>query len=171
MRNIFYKKLTSELTEIKLIEGGFSINKPFRAKPKLFDWKKINSVQFSENWNEVVFEKVGKKIGLKNNYIGWYEFIQNVPTKFKEFDFDYVSELMNSLKTCRVCGIIAVRENECIVCKTTTWNNEMIENETEYIKSKQSELYSKLIKNGIEIKKLAEPEHGFKADKNWELHI
>lgn len=171
MRNIFYKKLTSELTEIKLTESGFSINEPFGAKPKLFDWKEINSVQFSENRNEIIFEKADKKIGLKNNNIGWYEFIQNVPTRFKEFDFNYASEFMNSLKPCGVCGIVAVRENECIVCETITWNNEVAENEIEYIKSKQSELYSELIKDGIEIKKVAEPEHGFKADKNWKLYI
>jgi hypothetical protein len=171
MRNIFYKNLTSELTEIKLTESGFSINEPFGAKPKLFDWKEINSVQFSENRNEVIFEKADKKIGLKNNNIGWYEFIQNVPTRFKEFDFYYVSEFMNSLKPCGVCGIVAVREDVCIVCETIIWNNEVVENEIEYIKSKQSELYSELIKDGIEIKKVAKPEHGFKADKNWKLYI
>ena len=61
MRNVFYKKMTSEITEIKLTESGFSINEPFGAKPKLFDWEEINSVQFSENWNEVIFEKAEKK--------------------------------------------------------------------------------------------------------------
>ncbi len=171
IRNIFCKKLTLELTEIKLIENGFSIKEPFGAKPKLFNWKEINSIQFSENKDEIIFKKANKKFILKNYNIGWYEFIQNVPTRFKEFDFNYVSEFVHSLKPCKVCGIIAVKENECIVCETTTWNNKIIENEIEYIKSKQSELYSELVKEKIEIKKVAEPEHGFKSDKNWKLYI
>ena len=78
---------------------------------------------------------------------------------------------MISLEPCAICGIIAVKENKCIVCETTTWNNEMHEKRIEYIKLKQSEFYSESIKDGIEIKKVAEPEHGFKADKNWELYV
>ena len=171
MRNIFYKKLTSEITEIKLNENGFSINEPFGAKPKLFHWKEIKKIKFSENKNEVIFEKADKQIVLKNNNIGWYEFIQNVPPTFKEFDFKYTIEFMNSLKPCGVCGIVAVKEDECIVCENITWHNEMNEKEFEYIKSKQSELYSDRTKDDIEIKEVAEPEHGFKAYKNWKLYI
>lgn len=171
MRNIFYKKLTSELTEIKLTESGFSINEPFGAKPKLFHWRDINNVRFSENHYEVIIQKLDKLIVLKKNNIGWYEFIQNVPTKYKNFDLKYVTDFMNTLKPCRICGIVAVRENQCIVCETIAWKSGMAENETEYIKIKQLEFYSEHLKNGIEIKKVAEPEHGFKADKNWKLYI
>jgi len=171
MRKIFLRNMVSPLTEIKLIEKGFLIKKPFGAKPEQYHWKEIKSVRFLENYNELFIVKMQKKITLKNDNIGWYEFIQNVPIRFKEFDFDYVSEFMNSLKPCGACGIVAVRENECIVCETITWNNEVTENEIEYIKSKQLELYSERIKNGIKIKKVAEPEHGFKADKNWKLYI
>lgn len=171
MRKIFYKKLTSELTEITLTQNGFSINEPFGAKFKLFDWGEIESVQFSENREQLIFAIADKMRVLSNNNIGWYELIQNVPSTFKEFDFKYVTELMNSLKACGICGIVAVQENECIVCKTKAWCNEMEENEIEYIKSKQSELHADLLKNGFEIKKTAVPEHGFKADKNWKWYI
>lgn len=171
MRKVLYKKLTSQLTEVKLTESGFSINEPFGAKPKLFDWNLINSIQFSENHKEIIIDISDKQIVLRNHYIGWYEFIQNVPLKHTDFDFDFVTDLMDSLKPCSVCGIVAVRENECIVCETIPWNNEMNENEFEYIKSKQTGLYSEDLKDRKEIKKVAEPEHGFKADKNWKLYI
>ncbi len=171
MRNVFYKKMTSVITEIKLTESGFSINEPFGAKPKLFNWKEIKSVKFSENRNEVIIEKSEKQIVLKKNNIGWYEFIQNVPSTFIDFDFKFTTELMKSLKSCKICGIVAVKENECIVCDTKVWNNKMTENEIKYIKSKQSELFSEQIKDGIAIKKVAEPEYGFMADKNWKIYI
>jgi hypothetical protein len=171
MRKVFYKKMTSELTEIKLTKSGFSLNEPFRAKPKFFNWNEINKIEFSENNKEVIIEKQDKKILLKNCNIGWYEFIQNVPLKFTKFDFDYVKNFMESLKPCEVCGIIAVKKNVCLVCETETWETKMKENEIEYIKSKQSEFYSEQIKEGFEIKKVTEDEHGFKAYENWKLHI
>ena len=171
MRKIFFRNLVSPLTEIELIKNGFSVKKPFGAKPKLFDWKDIINVRFSENNKKVNIYKSDKIIILKNNNIGWYEFIQKVPLKFTDFDFDYAKGFMNSLKPCGVCGIVAVSENECIVCETVEWNNKMTENKVKYLKSKQSEFYSERIKGGIEIKKIAEPEHGFKADKNWKLYV
>ncbi|MEN3322675.1 hypothetical protein VP395_02975 [Mariniflexile soesokkakense] len=171
IRKVFCKNLASELTEIKLTENGFSISEPFEANTKSFHWNEIKDVRFSENNKEVIIEKSYKKIILKKNNIGWYDFIQNVPSNFTDFDFDYIKDLMDSLKPCEVCGIVAVRENECIVCETIAWNNEMTESKIEYLKLKQSEFYSDQIKNRKEIKKVAEPEHGFKADKNWKLHI
>lgn len=171
IRKIFFKGLTSELTEIKLTENGFSIKEPFGGKLKLFSWNDINSVRFSENHREVILEKSDKEIILKNNNIGWYEFIQNVPLKFKKFDFKYATEFINSLKPCGICGVVAVNENKCIVCETIIWNSEMAESKIDYIKSKQSDFYSETLKNKRKIKKFAEPEHGFKVDKNWKLYI
>lgn len=171
MRKIFFRNIVSPLTEIELIENGISIKLPFGANPKSHYWTEIKSVQFSKNYKEVNIEKSDKQIVLKNDNIGWYEFIQNIPSRYKEYDFNYVTEFMNSLKSCGVCGIIAVRENKCLVCKNLSWNKQMTENEIDYIKLKQSEFYSDLIKEGIKIKKVAEPEHGFKADKNWKLYI
>ncbi|WP_299156189.1 hypothetical protein [uncultured Tenacibaculum sp.] len=171
MRKLFFRNLVSPLTEIELIESGFSIKKPFNTKPKLFNWEEIKSIRFTENYNTITIQKLDEKIVVKNDNIGWYELIQNIPSKFKEFDFKYTVELINSLKPCGICGIIAVRENNCIVCETITWNKKMTKNEIEYIKSKQLDFFSDRIKNGIEIKKIAEPEHGFKANKNWRLYI
>lgn len=163
--------MTSAITEIKLTESGFSLNEPFGAKPKLFNWNEIYNIQFSVNNKEIIIEQSDKKILLKNCNIGWYEFIQNVPEKFTQFDFVYVKYFMESLKPCEVCGIVAVKENLCLVCETKPWKKEMQANEIEYIKSKQLELYSEQIKEGIEIKKVAEAEHGLKAYKNWKLHF
>ena len=171
IRKILHKKLTSELTEIKLTENGFSINEPFGAKPKLYYWSEIKSVHFSANKKEVIIEKSENQIILKNHYTGWYEFIQNVPTKSVEFDFAYAKSLIDSLKPCEVCGIVAVNDNECIVCENIPWNSEMADTQINYIKSKQLELYSETIKDKREIKKIAEPEHGFKSDGNWKLYI
>jgi hypothetical protein len=171
MNNLFYRKLASELTEIELTESGFSINKPFGRNSKSFNWNEITNIQFSENKKGVIILNYDKEIILKDNNIGWYEFIQNVPQKFTEFDFSYAGDFMNSLKPCGVCGIVAVNEDKCIVCETIAWNSQMTENKVEYLKSKQSEFYSETVKDGFKIKKTAEPEHGFKADENWILYI
>ena len=171
MRKLFFRNLTSELTEIELTENGFSLIRPFGAKPKTFIWTDISNVRFSDDNKEVILKRSGEEIVLKNNYIGWYELIQNIPVQYKDFDFVYVQKFMDSLKPCGVCGIISVKENKCIVCETVSWNKEMPESEAVYLKKKQLEFFSEHIKEGIEIKKVAEPEHGFKADKSWKLYI
>lgn len=171
LRKIFYRKLTKALTEITLNKNGFSILEPFGAKPKFYFWSEIQSIKFSSNYENIIIDFSNKQKMIENRFIGYYEFMQNVPLTFTEFDFNYSKELINSLKSCKVCGIIAVSKNKCIVCETIPWNSKMNENEIEYIKSKQLEYYSEHIKNREEIKKIAEPEHGFKADKNWKLYI
>lgn len=171
MRKVFCKKMTSEITEIKLTKNGFCVNEPFGAKSKIFKWNEVNNVYFSSNKKDVIVEKLDKKIVLKNCNIGWYEFVQNVPMNYKNFDFNYVKNFMESLNPCKVCGIIAVNENECIVCENIAWNSEMNETEIEYIITRQTEFYTEQTKEKREIKKVAEPEHGFKADKNWKLYI
>lgn len=171
MRNVFYKKQTFELTRISLVEHGFSVNRPFGAKLKLYHWKEVRSIRFSDNYNDVIVEYLGRQIILRNSNIGWYEFIQNVPSTFENFDFKYVAEFIDSLKPCGVCGIVAVREQTCIVCETIAWNDEIHKDKVAYLTSKQSEFYAELVKDGKEIKKIAEPEHGFKADSNWKLYL
>ena len=171
MRKILFRKLASELTEIELNEIGFSIRKPFGGKTKSYNWNKIENIKFAENKKEIIVYKSDKNIVLKNNNTGWYEFIQNVPQKFVKFDFDFAKDLMNSMEPCGVCGIVAVNESKCIVCGTIAWNKKMTENKIEYLKSKQSEFYSESTKEGFKINPVAEPEHGFNADKNWELYI
>ncbi|WP_289665938.1 hypothetical protein [Flavobacterium panacagri] len=170
-QNVFYKKLTSELTEIELTQNGFIVDKPFGSKPKAFDWNEIQNIYFSQNKKEVIIEISNKQIVLKNSNIGWYEFIQNVPSKFASFDFNYVKTFMQSLQPCEVCGIIAVTDKVCIVCENVPWDNEKKKNKSEYLKAKQLKLFSPLLKAGKPIKQHAEPEHGFQADKNWKLYI
>lgn len=171
MRKVFYKKLSSDLTQIELTPNGFSLLEPFGAKPQIFDWKEITDIYFSEDKKEVILQNADKIIVLKNNFMGWYEFIQNVPHHFANFDFQYVITFMSALQPCEICGIIAVNENECLVCENTAWHNEIADPRTEYLKAKQLQLYSELLKEGKEIKQHAEPEHGFQADKNWKLYI
>lgn len=171
MRKVFSKNLTSELTEIKINENGFSLHEPFGIKPKLYDWKSIKNVYFSENNTEVIVQNLVKKIILKNNNIGWYEFIQNVPSEFINFNFQYVTLFIDALIPCDVCGIVAVNETECLVCKNATWNSKMAQSKIEYIRLQQLNLFSVLIKEGSEINNQAEPEHGFKANKNWKLYL
>jgi hypothetical protein len=171
MRKLFYKKLTSKLTEISINEDGFSLQEPFGAEPKVFTWDFITDIYFSETKNEIIIQTLEKQINLTNKYIGWYELIQNVPNKFVNFDFDYVVLLLNSLQSCEICGIVAVKENECIVCENTPWNTKMDQNKIEYLKLMQLKLFSLRIKEGREIKSQTEPEHGFKSNKDWKLYI
>ncbi len=171
MRKFFYKKLSSELTEIKITSHGFSLHQSFGAKPKTYDWKEISDIHFSKDNEEVIIQNLEKSIILKNNFIGWYEFIQNIPPNFTNFDFQYVRTFMNALLPCEICGIIAVKENKCLVCENNAWNNETADYKAEYLKAKQLDLFSSLLQDGKEIKQHAEPEHGFQADKNWKLYI
>ncbi len=171
IRKVFYKKLALELTQIEITENGFSIKEAFGGKTKIFDWKTIKDICFSENKDEIIIQNSNKKIIIKSRNMGWYEFIQNVPRNFLNFDFHYVKTFMDALKPCEICGIIAVKENECLVCEQTSWNDKMSQNKIEYIKLTQADFFSAWLNDGHVIKIPAEPENGFLADKNWKLYI
>ncbi|MBZ4034482.1 hypothetical protein K6T82_06875 [Flavobacterium sp. 17A] len=171
MRKVFYKNLTSELTEINLLENGFSMQEPFGVKPIILDWKNVENVYFSEDKKQVIIQSLKKEFVLKNNFMGWYEFIQNVPSKFTNFDFDYVSDFMKSLQPCDICGIVAVKENHCLVCQNVPWNDQINGSKIDYIKQKQLTLFASNIKEGKEVKQYAKPEYGFKVNENWKLHL
>lgn len=79
--------------------------------------------------------------------------------------------IIDSLKSCEVCGIIAVRSNICKVCDFKPWNLNNEKSKVEYLKQKQIEHFEYKMKNKIEIKRFSEPEHGFKADSNGKLYI
>ncbi|WP_299335031.1 hypothetical protein [uncultured Psychroserpens sp.] len=171
MREIFFKELSNKITDIELTKSGFIINKPFGAKPQNIEWKQLRSIRFSDNDKVIIIKTVEKDIILNDNQIGWYEFIQSIPKIFKQFDFKKANSIMDSLKSCDVCGIIAVRDNICKICESEPWHQKSKKDKSEYLKDKQLEHFEYELKNKIKIKAFAEPQHGFKADENWKLHL
>ncbi|REG84121.1 hypothetical protein C8N41_10722 [Winogradskyella sediminis] len=171
MRKFIFKKLSNKITDIELTKKGFVINEPFGAKPKKLEWNQIKSIRFSNNDKILILKIDENEIALNHDQIGWFQFIQNIPKSFKQFDFKKVDLIIGSLKSCEVCGIVAVRNNVCKVCDSEPWNRNSGKNKMEYLKEKQLEHFEYELKNKTEINKIAEAQHGFKADKNWKLHI
>ncbi len=159
------------ITDIEFTKSGFVINEPFGAKPKELEWNDVKSIRFSNNDKVLIVKTAEKEIALNDDQIGWFEFIQNIPESFKQFDFKKVYFIIDSLKSCEVCGIVAIRNNICKVCSSEPWNQYSGKSKTDYLKEKQLEHFEYKLKNKTEIKKIAEPEHGFKADNNWKLYI
>ena len=171
MRKFLFKKLSNAVTDIELTKSGFVINEPFGAKPKELEWNDVKSIRFSNNDKVLIVKTAENEIALNDDQIGWFEFIQNIPESFKQFDFKKVNFIIDSLKSCEVCGIVAVRNNICKVCDSEPWNQNSGKSKIDYLKEKQLEHFEYELKNKTEIKKIAEPEQGFKADNNWKLYI
>ncbi|AXG70952.1 hypothetical protein KORDIASMS9_03207 [Kordia sp. SMS9] len=171
MRKFLFKKLSNAITDIELTKSGFVINEPFGAKPKELEWNDVKSIRFSNNDKVLIVKTAENEIALNDDQIGWFEFIQNIPESFKQFDFKKVNFIIDSLKSCEVCGIVAVRNNICKVCDCEPWNQNSGKSKIDYLKEKQIEHFEYELKNKKEIKKIAEPEHGFKTDRNWKLYI
>ena len=171
MRKFLFKKLSNKITDIELTKNGFIINEPFGAKPQNIEWNQTKSIRFSNYDKVLIIKTAEKEIILNDDQIGWYEFIQSIPKKFNQFDFKKADAIIESLNSCEVCGIVAVRKNVCKVCESETWNQNTGKNKIEYLKEKQLEHFEYKMENKIKIKEFAEPEHGFKADKNWKLYI
>ena len=110
-----------------------------------------------------------KKIRIPNNSLNWYKLIRSIPTKFSDFDFDYIDKLFNALTTCEICGVIAINDNECLSCGSESYEYKKhtdFKTQNEYIKSNQLELFA-ILDKGDKFEGFYEATDGFEIDKKW----
>ena len=178
---LFWKLMTLEILiwtldfiEIKIISNinsdGFTIEK--NQKKNRIIWDEIKEVSLSTKKNLLIKFTNGKQTNISAEYSCWYLLIQNIPsTKLKDSGIpEYIDQMFKNLKTCKICGAIAVKSKKCLSCSSMKYNDELrIEflDELEYIKSEQLELFS-TDNEFEEIDYFLNEKDGFKRSSKWE---
>lgn len=103
-----------------ITKTGFDICKS--NKKQTIKWDDVISVYLDNNKTKLIISFENKKIQIPKNSISWYKLIRSIPAKYTDFDFNYVERLFNSLTTCEICGAIANRNNECLLCGSESFD-------------------------------------------------
>lgn len=109
-------------------------------------WNEFKSIAFDKKKRKVICKKgLFQQIVLTDFYQGWHCFLKKVPTRFTDFDFEYVKLFFASLLPCKTCGNIAVHQGNCCACGSEAWNTALAEDydtEREYIKEEQLDYFA-----------------------------
>jgi len=164
---------TTDFASIKVIndinELGFTLSN--NKKHSRILWENIQEIELANNNNLLVKLKGRKEVKIGDKYFRWYSLLQNIPnSKLQSSKIpDFLKRTFENLKTCKVCGSIAVLNQECLSCRSITYNQDLekeFTNEIDYIKSEQLELFMTNDKNE-KVEFYQGEKDGFERDKNW----
>jgi hypothetical protein len=154
---------------------GFEVYKGYEAfkqnKPQKFLWKEIDYLKLDDRNHLLIKPFEGKQIELREKCGGWFKLLTQIP-KSKQKDpqvSDYLAEIFSKLETCKGCGRIAFKNNECLNCGIEAFDDELkqeFETEIEYIRDEQLEYFG--TDDGTEkVEFYLEENEVFQLDKNW----
>ncbi|MDP3462298.1 MAG: hypothetical protein Q8S18_05885 [Bacteroidales bacterium] len=150
-----------------ITKTGFDIYKS--NKKQTIKWNDVISVYLDKNKTKLIITLKNKKIQIPKNSINWYKLIRSIPVKYTDFDFDYIDKLFNSLTTCEICGAIANRDNECLLCGSESFDykkHSEFKTKNDYIKENQLELFA-ILDGDDKFEGFYEATDGFEIDRNW----
>lgn len=149
---------------IHLIKEGFQVIKG--KKEQTYLWKNISFVDLKGN-NELVFQlKNRKTLTIDNLHWNWFLLLKNIPpekTTNNQIE-QFKEEIFFNLKTCPVCGKIAVYQQKCLSCRVdySDIQDEYLEDQ---IKAEQR-LFS-IDEENETVNFYEDNNDGFEFDENW----
>lgn len=160
-------KTLEKIIFLKSDKKGFIIEFNDDRETIKANWNDFDDIKLS---NENVSIIKNKKIVhiIDDSYLGWYQFIQDVPIGFDSYDYIFVEQFFNNLKGCQICGLLALKNDKCLACGSEVWNKNLLElfnSEVEYIKEEQLDMFEPCEDDPILLNN--DPESGFKSDPNW----
>jgi len=164
---------TKDFINLKVINDvsakGFTL-KDFQKERKI-NWDDIKNVELQNEQVISVRLLNGKEIKIDNEYFRWYSLLKNIPaSKLKSTIIpDFLERTFKNLKTCKVCGSIAMNSQKCLSCRSEIYDQELKEEsktEIDYIKSEQLELFCTTSKHE-KVDFYEEEKDGFERDKSW----
>lgn len=164
---------TTDFVSIKGVtdidEKGFILNNNKESTRVL--WSEVKYFRLDLEENLVVEQINGKQIKIDQKYNNWYLLLKQIPSS-KQEDLkipELIRKTFNNLKTCQVCGSIALQKEKCLSCSARVFNNELKEefkSEMEYIKFEQLELFCTDDKYE-KVNFYLDEKDGFEIDENW----
>jgi len=150
-------------------DSGFTL--VHNQKKRRIQWKNVSSIHLINNKVLLVRLKNFKEIKIENNYGRWYALLKEISNSNIErrgVD-EFLKKTFNNLFTCKVCGMVALNKEKCLSCRSSRFNIKLeqeFENEIEYIKSEQLELFC-TVEEDEKVDFYEEQNDGFVRDKNW----
>jgi len=168
--------ITNEINSLKRISlvDKNCIEISIDNKRKKYSWKEIESIELEKEGNLQLNLKNQEKQHIGKEFLNYYNLLKNIPLeKLKNQEIiDYRKEIFFNLKTCKICGKIAVRNQECLSCFTDEYN-ELMRNEygseEDYIREEQLDWFGEdCEENRIFIKVDESNDDGFEFDETWQ---
>lgn len=170
MQILIWTKDFIEIRGIIKIDGrGFSIR--FNDNVTRLTFKEIHYFKLDTNNNLVIKPQRGNSITIEKEYFNWYALLKKLPSS-KLLDNqipEFLNKTYKNLTTCKICGKIALSENECLSCRSDSFSKKSKADyltELEYIKEEQLELFC----TDDEFEKVnlfLNEDDGFELDKTW----
>ncbi|MGC4102865.1 hypothetical protein [Ferruginibacter sp.] len=154
------KKLMKFRPSISVTDAsGFSIFEADNVVKK-FHWKDIDKIELTgSEVLKLYFKDTSMLTMWKRDYTGWLALIKTAPATLPVNDAfaKYKDEYFSNLSCCKVCGKIAVKNDECPNCIADTYekyckdmesDGEKIQTEREFLRENQLDWFTAFIDEG-----------------------
>lgn len=171
----FSDKLIGDLGLISNInEMGFKFSTHKNGnQDKYYQWKYIRKISLKNDHDlNIEFENEAA-ITLKKEFIGYNELLKKIPTEKLSNPAikAYQKSRFENLKTCKICGFIALKNKECMFCRVDDYSKAKEESnfsEADYLKEEQLEHFSTMGPDEkVNFFPENDPEDLFEMDENW----
>lgn len=121
-------KIENRYTVSDISENGFKYfllisNNKF--EPKYFEWSQVKSIVLTipdygtDHELEINFSTENLYLNNRTD-INFFKLLKFIPKeKISSINYDYIQNLFLNLKSCTICGKIAVHNGTCLVCKNS----------------------------------------------------
>ena len=135
------------------------------------EWEFIEHCKLDDDNNLIIKPIKKKKVVIKISSEKGFKLLNNIP-KSKLLDNqipNFVHQVCLDVTNCKVCGTISVWNNKCLSCSSDVYNiekHEEFENEIDYLKEEQLELFGTYDKNE-KVDFLEKKITFFEQNKSW----
>jgi hypothetical protein len=109
----------SEINDEYFTLGEISFNDEMESvfSDKEIPWSDVKSIQFSKSKEDVnIHLNNGEHFHIPSDTSGLVGLFKNMPASVLNSDKEYLEKIYTELTGCKVCGNIAVWQNQCNVC-------------------------------------------------------
>lgn len=137
----------SEINDEYFTIGEISFNEEMESvfADKEILWTDVKSIQFSKSKEDVnIHLNNGEHFLIPSDTSGLVSLFKNMPETVSNSDQEFINKIYTELKGCKVCGNIAVWQNQCNVCHSDQddVNDKDPAIELENIKEEQLQLFA-----------------------------
>jgi len=152
-----------------LNDKGFTIQQDINRKR--IQWCNVKSIELVDSSILLIKLFSNEILSIKNNYVGWYVLLKSIPqSKLESNDIpEYINDTFSKLRTCRICGMQALLDDQCLHCRSRVYNKDLkliFDVEDVYIKEAQLEWFS-IFEIGEVIELECNDAHGFIKSETW----
>ncbi len=131
-------------------------------------WNDISRIKLTYNLD--ILLNNGEWINIDTKTEHYHQLLKILPTHLPKASISQIREKFRRLKSCKICGSIAVDYKTCEACGTAVWNSTLkksYDNPMNYVRAKQLDLFASLHKNSLQRIAFSSNDT-FELDKNWQ---